>query len=294
MMNHINRKIINNIDLILTISLTGLGIYIFYPGAMSGDSIDQWRQVINPDHIGNAHPPAMIHIWILLNKLSYGPQVMLIFHFVLYFFSIYLFGRCFFGTTIKRSIYIFFIGLFPPIFFLTGVIWKDVSMLVAISSSVAILFLYEKSNQKLLLIISLLFFIYGISVRFNGIVCAIPYSIYLSIIIYRNQQKFRSHLIFLTAIIIVFFISQSSSLINNFRVKEAYKAYNYENSVFFWDIWGMSVEIDKNIVPPYVFNEKSRALGIDILKRYYRPNSNTILWLPQYLNPNRWTKDFPD
>lgn len=294
MIKHINRNIINNIDLILSISLASLGIYIFYPGAMSGDSIDQWRQVLNPNQIGNWFPPAMVHFWILLNKISHGPQVMLIFHFMLYFFSIYLFGKCFFNTMIKRSIYIIFVGVFPPIFFLTGVIWKDVSMLVGISSSIALLFLFEKSQQKILLLISLLFFMYGISVRYNAIVCALPYSIYLSSIIYSNRNKYRSYFILPTALMLVLFISQSSSLLNNFRVNKAFKSYNIENAVFFWDLWGMSFEIDKNIVPPYVFNEKSRSLGIDVIKKYYNPHSATILWLPQYLNPNRWTKDFPD
>ena len=285
----------NNIDLILyVVSLAGIGIYIFYPGAMSADSIDQWRQALNPDQINNWFPPAMVHLWILLNKLSHGPQGMLIFHFLCYFLSICLFGKCFFDTVAKRVAYILFVGLFPPIFFLTGIIWKDVSMLVSISMSIALLFLFEKTRNKILIITSILFFIYGISVRHNAIVCSIPYSFYLSIIFYRNVTNYKRYLIFFTSVIFIIILSQSASLLNNFRIKEAWKSYNIENSVFFWDLWGMSIDVNKNIIPPYVFNEKSRSLEIDVLKKHYEPHSNTIIWLPQYLNPNRWTKKFPD
>lgn len=282
-------------DFILTLCLILIGVSIFFPGAMSGDSVDQWRQVNTPDQIGNWFPPTMVYLWILLNKITYGPQGMLIFHFTIYFLSIYIIGKVMISKLFFRFIYILSLGLFPPVFFLTGVIWKDTSLLIGISMSIALLLLFEKTQKNLFLICSLIFFIYGISTRHNGLVCSIPYSCYLIFLIIRHHN-YRLHYYYYVPVIIIliFCFSITSTFFCNYKIKDIWKTYNFENSVFLWDLWGMSIEIGENIIPPYVFNEKSQNLGVEVLKKHYSNQSNSIIYLMQFLTIKRFKKDFPN
>jgi len=284
----------NNSDFIFALVLALLGVFIFFPGAMSGDSVDQWRQVQTPDQIGNWFPPIMVYLWILINKITYGPQGMLVFHYVFYFFSIYIFGKVFINKLSNRWIYIFFIGMFPPIFFLTGVIWKDVSLLVGIAMSIALLLLFEKTRKKLFLIFSLIFFVYGISVRHNGLICSVPYSCYLVSLLLKKDIGCRSYYFCLSVFIMIICFFMTSTFLSNYKVKDVWKTYHFENAVFLWDLWGMSIELDENIIPSYVFNEKSQDLGVDTLKNYYNSQSNSIIFLMQFLTKKRFKKDFPN
>lgn len=284
---------IKNSDLFLSIAIALLGIYIFYPGAMSGDSVDQFRQVLHPQDINTWYPPVMVYLWIIFNKITAGPQGMLIFHYIIYNFSVYLIANVFYKKILSKIYYILFVGLFPPLFFLNGVIWKDVSMLVCISMSLALLFKFELNNKKIFLFLSIAFFIYGAAVRYNALVCLIPYIYYIvSLHINHNSSK-EKIIVFILTVILFLFGVKVIFVLNNSFIKEKNVSHQIENSAFIWDLWGMSVELNKNIVPEYVFNNEGKKLTIEEMKDLYRPYSCTILWTP-YLNPNRWTKIFPD
>ncbi len=287
-------KIKNNSDFALAAGLAVLGIYIFYPGAMSGDSIEQWRQTLVPDQISNWFPPAMVYMWLLLNKITFGPQGMLIFQYLLYFLAVWGFGKLFIRTLSGRLFYTAGIGMFPPIFFLTGVIWKDVSLLVGIANAMVFLFVYEKTKKKTFLIVSLLFFLYGILVRHNGVVCAIPYAYYLATIRFNKGIKFRSLLVVVTVVTMTITFYAAALFVSNYKIKDVWKTHNFENAVFIWDLWGMSIEIGKNIVPPYVFNEKSKGLDVDVMRAHYKPDTNAVIYLMQYITLKRFKKDFPN
>jgi hypothetical protein len=289
--------ILNHFDLLLSMALAILGIYIFYPGAMSGDSVGQWLQVLHPENISTWYPPSMVYLWILLDKVIPGPQGMLIFHYVIYHLSIYLLANIFCSKTSRKILYILIIGLFPPIFFLNGVIWKDISMLVALSMSFALLFQFElskKLSSKVpLLFFSVVFMLYGVSVRHNAIVCLIPYIIY-GLSIYIKIENWKKILAISVLTLTLFYGGvKLTHFVNTGFVKEGNIAYQMENSAFIWDLWGMSVELEKNIIPQYVFNKSGRSLTVNQLKKHYVPYTASILWTP-YLNPTRWQKSFPD
>ncbi|MEW5815729.1 MAG: hypothetical protein AB1798_10110 [Spirochaetota bacterium] len=261
---------------------------------MSGDSIDQWRQTLTPDQIGNWFPPVMVYLWIVLNKLTFGPQGMLIFHYLLYFLSIYGFSRLFLRKLSHRAIYITGIGLFPPLFFLTGVIWKDVSLLVGIANAMMFLLFFERNRRTIFLVLSLLCFLYGILVRHNGLICAIPYSFYAATILFHRKFQFRTLAITVTVIAMTVFFYASNRIISNYWIKEDWKVHYFENAVFIWDLWGMSIEIGKNVVPAYVFNKQSKNLDINEMKAHYNPETNNVIYLMQYITPNRFKRDFPN
>ncbi len=76
-------------------------------------------------------------------------------------------------------------------------------------------------------------------------------------------------------------------------VKDWQVAHNMENSAFIWDLWVMSVELKKNIIPQYVFHDPATKLTVKELKDYYVPYTASVLWLP-LISRVKWQKSFPD
>lgn len=140
--------ILSHFDLFISMALAFFGIYIFYPGAMSLDSVAQWLQVIDPRYLTTWHPPVMVYLWSLFNKITPGTQGLLIFHYLIYFLSLYTLANVFYSRITHRCLFILILGLFPPIFFFNGVIWKDVSMLTSLSMAFALLFKFEADKKK--------------------------------------------------------------------------------------------------------------------------------------------------
>lgn len=280
-------------DFFFSILIALFGIILFYPGSMTGDSIDQWRQVLEPETISNWFPPTMVYLWIAVNRLSFGPQGMLILHYFTYSLSIFLLGRTFYSHQKDRILYLL-IGIFPATFLTIGIIWKDVSMLVSIIMSISLLFLYEKNKRNLLLLASLIFFIYGVSVRHNAIFCSLPFFLYLFWTTIRADRFYRVASSVTLTLIATIILHSSSGYISTYKIHPAFRYYNIENSIFIWDLWGMSVRLNKNIIPNYVFQDEHNDLSMDFLKKHYKPHSNTVIWLHEYLNKDWRRINFPD
>ena len=280
-------------DFIFSILIALVGIILFYPGSMTGDSIDQWRQVLEPETINNWFPPTMVYLWILVNRVSFGPQGMLILHYFIYSLSIFLLGRIFYSDQKSRIVFLL-IGTFPATFLTIGIIWKDISMLVSVVMSVSLLLLYEKNKNILLLIASLIFFIYGVSVRHNAIFCSLPFFIYLFSIIIRKGGFYRVATSIILAFITTIILHSSISFLSTYKIHPAFRYYNIENSIFIWDLWGMSIRLNNNIIPDYVFQDSYNDLSVDFLNKHYKPYSNTVIWLHEYLNKDWRRKNFPD
>lgn len=280
-------------DLVFSLLIALFGIILFYPGSMTGDSIDQWRQVLEPKTIGNWFPPTMVYLWSAVNRLSFGPQGILILHYLTYSLSIFFLGRTFFSNQ-RHQIYYLLIGIFPATFLITGIIWKDVSMLVSIIMAISLLFLYEKNKNILLLFVSLIFFFYGLSVRHNAIFCSLPFFLYLFSITIRFVSFYRVASSIMLTLIITFILHLFIGYISTYKIHPAFRYYNIENSIFIWDLWGMSVRLDENIIPDYVFQDEHKDLSVDFLTKNYKPHSNTVIWLHEYLNKDWRRKNFPD
>jgi hypothetical protein len=283
----------SRIDLLLSMVLAGIGIYIFYPGAMSLDSIAQWLQVVDPQHLTTWHPPVMVYLWSFFNKIMPGTQGLLFFHYIVYFLSLYILANVFFSRLGHRILYILIIGLFPPVFFFNGVIWKDVSMLIALSMSFALLFKFEKNRKTIWLLLSICFLFYGTAVRHNAIICFIPYIIYTLSILIEAENRKKTILIAVLTPILCFGGIKLTRYANSGFVKEWQVAHNMENSAFIWDLWVMSIELNENIIPQYIFHDPETSLTVEELKSYYVPYTASVLWLPM-ISRVKWQTPFPD
>ena len=260
---------------------------------MTGDSIDQWRQVLEPETIGNWFPPTMVYLWIAVNKLSHGPQGILILHYFTYSLSLFFLGRVFYSRQRDRLLFLL-IGMYPATFLIIGIIWKDVSMLTAIVMSISLLFLYEKYRYFWVLTATLVFFIYGVSVRHNAIFCSLPFFWYLFSIHIRAKRNYRIAILCILTLTVTLLLHSFNNFISTYKINPAFRSHNIENSIFIWDLWGMSVRLNKNLLPQYVFQDNKQEVSIDFLKKHYKPHSNTVVWLHEHLNKDWRKKNFPD
>ncbi len=152
--------------LLFFISVTAL-FCIFYPGAMSHDSVQQLEQARN-ELYDNWHPPIMSVLWHFLIKVSDGPGPMLFIHMLMLSVScmnFYIWGV---RNNLRFSFLYLLIPFFPWVLNFEFVIWKDVgfaySWLLAISFS--LVFWNKKNLLKYFFILIPL--LYGFMVRHNS------------------------------------------------------------------------------------------------------------------------------
>ena len=283
-----------NSDILIALLIAALGIAVFYPGAMSGDSVDQWRQVLFPGDVSNMFPPSMVLLWRALHKIFHGPQGLLYFHYIVYVLSISLFGRSFSDNKIFQTVFVITVGLFPVVFFQVGILWKDISMLTSLSMSIALLFIFEKKRRIYLLILSFIFLIYGVSVRYNAIVCVVPYAVYLYTIFFKTGGVAGNLKMILFAVLLLLCTYFPIKYIDYLAVKPQNRVHHLENYTFISDLCGMSNILGVNVVPEYVFNKAGRKLGLEFCERYYKPYHNAVMWQAKYLTRHKTSEKFPD
>lgn len=140
---------------------------IFFPGAFSTDSFDQWGQAVSGKY-SSWHPVALAFVMKGLNPI-FGKGGVLVFHQLLYWFGLALF----FDTVLrKRSLVLFLWGFFPPVFMLSLTVWKDTSMMIGLMwAAISIFNFFEASRyKKVWLVIALISLWYSSVVRMNGFI----------------------------------------------------------------------------------------------------------------------------
>jgi len=142
----------------------------FWPGFMSGDSLDQLAQARNGVY-QDWHPPLMSAVWSRLLLFSNGPAPMLVLHVGFIWLALWLLVRRFASN--RHAIWVFpLVGLLPWVSNFEGVIWKDVGL--ASSWLLAVALIAHKPRQRILQIGIAALLFYGIAVRHNAIFGAPP------------------------------------------------------------------------------------------------------------------------
>lgn len=116
-----------------------LTLAAFYPGLMSQDSADQWRQG-RDWWFYDAHPPLMAAVWGLLDRVVEGPFLMLLFHNLLFWGGAAAFWRATRGRAPRASLAFAAFGFLPPVWASLGVVWKDVGMGAALLLASALVY----------------------------------------------------------------------------------------------------------------------------------------------------------
>jgi hypothetical protein len=170
---------------LLLVIIAGLltTVIVFAPGYMSSDSIDQLAQG-RSGRYGDWFSPVMSWFWGRLDCVVPGPLGMLVFHNLLFWSGLGLWVALVAPrwNLIVKCLLVLVIGFFPPIFLLLSTIWKDVGMAAAFLFASALLLYAERRRSLASLVLSLPALWYGVAVRHNAAIAALPLTIYAGFI----------------------------------------------------------------------------------------------------------------
>lgn len=102
-----------------------ISIKMFYPGLMSGDSVDQYSQALRFSFT-DWHPPIMAYIWALINDWIPGPLGMLILFCGLYWGALFLLSRSISHYGKRHAMAFLILGFAPWAIGNLGAMWKDI------------------------------------------------------------------------------------------------------------------------------------------------------------------------
>lgn len=177
----------------LLLAAVGMALEVwrhFVPGALSQDSFSILQQA-RSWKFEDGHPPLMAVIWWILDGISPGSHGMLLLNLGMFYGGLFLiFQSCAERLGIPGVFGIFFVGLFPPVTAILGVIWIDITMAGFFILALGISELGRSSNSRR---ISLVFFIsalaltiMGMAMRHNAAAAAFPIFVML---LFRFSEK---------------------------------------------------------------------------------------------------------
>lgn len=156
-----------------------INCYIFYPGFMSYDTLQQLAQAEGMEQYFNWHPPVMAFLWSVGIAATGKIASFLIFQMILLWASLLICGIVVYKQTNSRlySVLPLLFGYLPFIVSISGVIWKDVQMAFALflASCLAIAAGYAGRKMTILLgVVGSLCIIYALMLRYNAVFAVLP------------------------------------------------------------------------------------------------------------------------
>jgi hypothetical protein len=168
------RRLWEHADLLLCLLLFAFSLHVHWPGFMTIDSITQLRQA-ELGRYGDWHPAAMSFVWHWLNKIHFGPAVMLVLHNLLFFAGLACLTRASRLGPLGRAALVILATAVPSVFTQLGVVWKDVGLSTSFFLGASWLVLAAQKGWPLWP--SLLPFFYGTAVRHNSLPALLPLTV---------------------------------------------------------------------------------------------------------------------
>ena len=262
--------------LVIPVFLSLVITALFYPGAMSYDTLHALRGARN-GVTDSMWPPMVSYIWRIVDLVSLNPAVM---HFtqvllliVSIFYILFLLTRKVFQTTVFLFVYL----SVPAVLGTIAVIWKDVLMAAFFLAGFAvIIFARTVISKRIFVFLSglALFLIFlGTCSRHNAVTGAVPLLFYLGFVLSSRFVK-RPKYLWLTVILLsslltaVVFISKIQ--LDNYSLPGLTKM-STSNDVFLQtvrvlDVAGASLCLEKNL-----FSGITPNLTIDEIRSGYDP-----------------------
>ena len=177
----------------LAFLLLALNIFIFYPGVMSLDSINQLRQALGKANYYDQHPPIMAFIWSIGIAITGKVSSMLVLQLSLLWASLLILSIYAYKVSNSKLISIvpLVFGTLPFVVNISATIWKDVQMAFSIllGASLILVSIKSKGKQKRILLgIAALSFVYALTLRYNAIFAVLPL-VYLAGIQLTDNRK---------------------------------------------------------------------------------------------------------
>jgi len=214
-----------------------------YPGFMSIDSLEQYRQAHTLE-FADGHPPVMAWLWSKLLFVLNGPESLLFLQLGVLWSGLYIWSRNA-GESYAAKWFVL-LGFFPWVANFEGVLWKDMGM--AFSLLLALAFLSRKKLTRPLVFAALSLLLYAFMVRGNAPAALVPVLWYASGRLFPLLScRIRIGITALTMLSMFAFLN-----FFNYYLLEAEKN-NMVSFVMVDDLVHLSVVADKSLVPEVDF-----------------------------------------
>lgn len=239
-------KIAQAIFVFMAIVLAQIACYMFFPGAMTWDSLDQLHQA-RLNVYGDWQPPTMAYLWHHLLWISDGPAAMLLFHISMLYLASAFFYLWSLQKRYRWGVLFILIPLLPWVINFEFVIWKDVGLAYSwlLAASIAVLYGDRVKFPIFAAIAVISLFCYGLLVRANSLAGAIFLLPFIVSCIFKKRSLMFFFMILFFTVVVAFFLPK---LVNEFLSAESRHPASY---VMFDDLVGLQqagVKVDAAIL----------------------------------------------
>jgi hypothetical protein len=255
---------------------------IFYPGMTSIDAIIQLRQARSlafDDH----HPPLMGRVWAVLDQVIPGPSGMLLLQNLMFWVGLGIVACQTRLRPLYCALFIWAVGLFPPISSALGTIWKDVGMAAALLLAFSLFLYADRHASWPALLAGLLSLFYGFSVRHNAAPAALPLALWAGFLTCKFcLPRLIPSLLpsALLGMLILVLFALTARMVNQHLIK-ATPMYPVQQ-IIMHDLTAISVKTGL-IYTPVEFALNDAPVTLDKLACVYSPDSS------QYVFSGKWT-----
>jgi hypothetical protein len=236
----------------------GLTIWAFYPGFMSPDSVTSFTEA-RQNSFTDISSPVMSYLWRLLDKIVAGPAPMLILQNAVFWSACAVFWHATHKKSFRLGLCLVLFALMPQILSQLPVVWKDVGLGAALFLASALLYLADKTKNKVALFVSPLFLFYGYAARLNALPAILPLAIWSGFIFYRvfeiEKKKFLPIFVgliyFIALSLTVYFVSG--------RITEGKTVYPFQQ-IYLYDLAAISKERNEALFPEYMLKDENFSL----------------------------------
>ena len=154
-----------------------LTLFTFWPGMMSPDTISHLSIARRIESMQDWHPPVMPYLVRAIDSVVPAPGGVLLFHVIIFWSSLALISYALIKRGAKRSPFLIpLLGFYPPIFFILGVVWKDVTFASLELFAYALVLIPTSSKKGRLLFDSsaLIIALVGMLFRYNALLAVVP------------------------------------------------------------------------------------------------------------------------
>src|SRR5262249_4394215 len=144
----------------------------FYPGFISYDTIDQYRQVVGAKALSDGHPLIILYLWRLANLFAPGPGALLLAHQAMLWSGLVLFA---FALARRCQAGVACLGVFGggrALAIHSVHLWKDQAVVAGLTLAVGALLHYLVKPRWSLFAVIVVAMFYGAAARHNAILAA--------------------------------------------------------------------------------------------------------------------------
>lgn len=266
--------------LLVVIACIALAIFIFQPGYLNADAVDQLSQARSGQY-SDWHPPVMSWVWSLLDKIAPGALGMFILQVILFWSGLGLLAA-FVTPKPFNQILIVLLGFYPPLFMLLSAVIKDILMAAVFLFGFATLLWAGRLRSLTLFFISLFLIMFGMLTRHNAILVAVPLFLYAGFIFMDLKPIKIAHLtpLWLGLTTGAFFFA-AAFLLGRVWSGSITKIESYPiQQIMVHDLTAITLRLKTDFIPDYLAASEQPSMGD--LRRIYNIRSLKNLFWPDF------------